>query len=127
MQYLSAEEILVLHSEIIEASGGSHGVREVGLLASIANKPRSTFGGEDLYPNLFTKAAVYLESIVNYHVFVDGNKRTGFIVGARFLAKNGYDLTATNKAVEHFILSVATDKPDIESIAAWLEKNSKKK
>ena len=126
MEYLSAEEILVLHSEIIDATGGSHGVRDVHLLAAIADKPRATFGGEDLYPHLFTKAAVYLESIVNYHVFIDGNKRTGFMACARFLFKNEYDVVALNTAVERFVLSVAKDKPDIKTIAAWLKKHSKK-
>jgi death-on-curing protein len=126
MKYFTAEQLLVMHSEIVDATSGSHGVRDVGLLAAIAEKPRAAFGGADLYPDVFTKAAVYLEAIVNYHVFVDGNKRTGFIAGARFLYINGYDLVATNKAIEHFILAVAIDKTPIQDIAAWLKKHAKK-
>ena len=126
IRYVSAETILVLHSEIIDATGGSHGVREGGLLAAIADKPRVTFGGADLYPDIFTKAAVYLESIVNYHVFIDGNKRTGITVCARFLFLNGHEFTATNLSVETFVLSVATDKPDHAAIALWLKKHTKK-
>lgn len=125
-QYLSAETILVLHSEIIDATGGSHGVRDVSLLAAIANKPKATFGGNDLYPDVFIKASVYLESIVNYHVFIDGNKRTGITACSRFLYQNGYDLKATNKDVEKFVLSVAAEKIDIQTIVAWLKKNTKK-
>ncbi|HEY4522931.1 MAG TPA: type II toxin-antitoxin system death-on-curing family toxin [Candidatus Paceibacterota bacterium] len=126
IRYISAETILVLHSEVIDATGGSHGVREVGLLAAIAGKPRTTFGGVDLYPDIFTKAAVYLEPIVNYHVFIDGNKRTGITVCARFLFLNGYELTATNPSVETFVLSVATDKLDHTAIALWLKKHTRK-
>ena len=126
MRYLSAEQILVIHSEIIDATGGSHGVRDVGLLSAIADKPRAAFGGADLYPDVFIKAAVYLESIVNYHVFIDGNKRTGFMASARFLAMNGYELKASNRAVEGFVLSVATDKPGIAKITAWLKKHAKR-
>ncbi len=125
-QYLSAEIILVMHSEVIDATGGSHGVRDPHLLAAIAEKPRSAFGGNDLYRGVFKKAAVYLESIVNYHVFVDGNKRTGIVACARFLFVNGYELNATNHAVELLALSVATKKRGIEAIAAWLKAHTKK-
>lgn len=125
-RYLSGETILVLHSEIIDATGGSHGVRDVGLLAAIVDKPKATFGGNDLYPDVFTKVAVYLESIVNYHVFVDGNKRTGITACARFLYQNGYNLTATNKEMEIFVLSVATGNKEISSIVVWLKKHTTK-
>lgn len=126
MRYLSAEEILVLHSEIIDATGGLHGVRDIGLLAAIAEKPRAAFGGADLYPDLFTKAAIYLESVVNYHVFLDGNKRTGLIVCARSLFSNGHDLVASNLAVEKFVLSIAMKKLEVGQIADWLKKHSKR-
>ena len=125
-RYLSAEAILILHSEIIDATGGSHGVRDVGLLAAIVDKPKATFGGEDLYPDVFIKAAVYLESIVNYHVFIDGNKRTGITACARFLYQNGHNLSATNKEVERFVLSVAAEKIEMPIIVAWLKKHTKK-
>lgn len=127
MRYLSAEAILVLHSEVIDATGGSHGVRDVGLLAAIVDKPKATFGGNDLYPTVFIKAAVYLESIVNYHVFIDGNKRTGITSCARFLYQNGYNLSATNKEVERFVLSVASEKIEMSIIVAWLKKHAKKR
>lgn len=127
MKYLSAETILVLHSDVIDASGGSHGVRDPHLLASIAEKPRAAFGGKDLYTGVFTKAAVYFEAIVNYHVFIDGNKRTGITTCGRFLYLNGYDLAATNRAVELFTLRVAKEKPSIGEIAQWLKKHSKKR
>ena len=125
-QYLSAETILVLHSEIVDATGGSHGVRDIGLLAAIADKPKATFGGNDLYPDFFIKAAVYLESIVNYHFFIDGNKRTGITVCVRFLYQNGYNLSATNKEIEEFVLSIAAEKIEISIIVTWLKKHTKR-
>lgn len=126
INYLSGEDILVLHSDVIDATGGLHGVREVGLLASIVEKPRSAFGGKDLYPDIFTKTAVYLESIANYHVFIDGNKRTSILVSARFLYINGFVLTATNRAVEQFVLRVARDKITLDQIPSWFKSHSKK-
>lgn len=125
-KYLSAETLLILHSEVIDATGGSHGVRETGLLLAIADKPRATFGGVDLYPDIFTKAATYLESVVNYHVFIDGNKRTGITACARFLYENNHELATTNREIEKFVLSVATNKKDVAIIAAWLKKHSRR-
>jgi len=125
-QYLSAEVILVMHSEVVDATGGSHGVRDPHLLAAIAEKPRAAFDGSDLYQGIFKKASVYLEAIVNYHVFVDGNKRTGITACARFLFANGYELHATNRAVELLVLSIATKKRNIEAIAVWLAEHTKK-
>lgn len=78
MRYLYPKQILYLHQEIMERSEGSAGVRDQGLLESAVYRPQAAFGGEDLYPDLFSKAAVLGHSIIKNHPFVDGNKRTGF-------------------------------------------------
>ena len=126
MRHLSAQEILILHAVIVDETDGSHGVRNAHLLASIAHKPRSRFGGKDLYTDIFIKTAVLLEAIVSYHVFIDGNKRTSLIAGARFLELNGYQLTATNSEAEETILALATKRLEVKGLALWLKKNSKK-
>ena len=126
MRYLSPEEILILHALIVDKTGGSHGVRDAHLLASIAHKPQLRFGGKDLYSDIFTKAGVLLEAVVDYHIFVDGNKRTSLIAVARFLQLNGYQLTATNSEAEETILMVATKRLEVKELAQWLKKNSKK-
>lgn len=126
MKYLQAEEVLVIHSEIIDQTGGMHGVRDVGLFASIIEKPKSRFGSKDLYKGVFKKASVYLESLVQYHVFLDGNKRTGIVTASRFLFLNKYELMASNKEVENFVLKVAVEKLDLSTIAIWLKKHFRK-
>jgi len=126
MRYITAEELLMLHARVIDATGGSHGVRDIGLLQSIIVKPSAQFGGKELYSGVFRKAAVLLESIANYHVFVDGNKRTAFTATAYFLHINGYKLTATNKAVEKTIISVATKHINLDALEAWIEKHIEK-
>ena len=126
MKYLNVYDILAIHYGIIEATGGSHGVREVGLLASVAERPRMRFGGKDLYPSIFGKAAVYFESLARHHVFIDGNKRTAFAVAVRFLFLNNYEFSASNSEVEKFVLKAVVDKLDLKEIAKWLKKNSKK-
>ena len=125
MRYLTAEEILILHARVIDKTGGSHGVRDTNLLASIAHKPSAKFGGKDLYPDIFLKAAVLLEALVNYHVFVDGNKRTGLICAGRFLAINGHELAATNHEAEKIVLSVAKKEIDLDALVRWLKINRK--
>ena len=117
---------MVLHALVIEETGGSDGVRDVALLASAAEKPQTSFGGKELYRGVFLKAAVLLEAVVNYHAFVDGNKRTGFVATARFLFLNGYTFSGSNKDVEKTVLLIATKEMQVRNIAVWLKKNSKR-
>ena len=126
MRYLTAKEILVLHALVVDSTSGSHGIRDVQLLASIIHKPQSRFGGKDLYSGVFKKAAVLFEAIANYHVFIDGNKRTALAAAARSLHINGYVLTANNADTEEVALAVATKEIDVEALAAWLKEHSKK-
>lgn len=124
MEYLTLEEILRLHFQIIEDYGGSHGVRDENRLKSVIEAPKQEVFGQAQYPDIFEKAAVYLRNIIGDHPFSDGNKRTGVTVCGIFLIRNGKKLTATSKELEDFTVKVATDHPDIPSIAAWLESHS---
>lgn len=125
MKYFEPEDILVIHARIIDATGGSHGVRDVGIIASAADRPKAGFGGKDLYPTVFDKAAAYFESIAFFHPFIDGNKRTAIATAARFLFLNGHILGASNTALEKFVLDAVTKKYKIKVIASWLKKHSK--
>ena len=122
--FLTVEQILFLHARLIEETGGSHGVRDVGLLESATMRPQATFDDEDLYPGLFSKAAALMDSIVRNHPFVDGNKRTGIAAAGIFLMLNNYRLTVTNQELEKFTLHVTISKPDISEISFWLESHS---
>ena len=127
MRYLRGEAILIIHSEIIDTSGGRHGVRDVGLLGSIIHKPQLVLDGQEQYPTIHDKAAVYMETFAHFHVFNDGNKRTGLVTAARFLFINGWEFKASNQAAEQFIMDVATKKSiDLMAISIWLKQNSKK-
>lgn len=125
-RYLTAEEILAIHSLVVEETGGSHGLRDVGLLASIVARPQAGFGGKDLHQDVFTKTAVFAEAIANYHVFIDGNKRTAFVTAARFLFINEYQIIATNEEVEQTMLAVADKRMNEAKLATWLKKHSKR-
>ena len=122
--YLTAEQILFLHARLISETGGAHGVRDVGLLASAAARPRATFEGADLYPDLYAKAAALMDSLVHNHPFTDGNKRVGIAAAALFMRRNGRRLTATNAELEQFTLRVAESAVDLSEMAAWLESHA---
>ena len=118
---------MVIHAKLIDETGGLHGVRDLNLLISITERPKTSFGGKEVYPTVFEKAAAYLEGFVRYHVFVDGNKRTGIAASARFLFMNEYEFSVSNEKMEEFVLKIAMEKLEIPEIARWLEKYSKKK
>lgn len=115
-----------MHKLLIDATGGSYGVRDIELFKSIIERPKTNVFGKEVHMGVFKKAATYLESIALYHVFVDGNKRLSITVASRFLYINDYQITSTNKDIEGFVLKVVINKLEIDIIAKWLKKNSRK-
>lgn len=122
MRYLTAEEVLAVHDRILAAIGGRKGIRDIRLLQSITERPKTGMMGVEFYPDVFSKAAAYLEGIATYHVFTDGNKRTAITVTSLFLRANGYTLTMPQDQGYRFILAVAQKKKTIKEITAWLKK-----
>lgn len=125
MEYLTTEDILRIHSAIVDETGGSHGVRERGALAALQGLPKQAAFGRELYPTVFDKAAVYARNIIFGHPFIDGNKRTAVAAADVFLQLNGYEICAPQGAVESFALSVIEKKLGLGEIAEWLEANTK--
>ena len=126
MKYLSVEQILLIHSIIIDETGGLHGIRDRDALLSLEGLPRQKFGGKELYVGVFQKAAVYACNIVMGHPFVDGNKRTGMVAASIFLEINGYKISVKHGEIEKFALRIVKRRLDIEKIVDWLKKNSRK-
>ena len=124
MNYLTAEQILFLHARLIEETGGSHGVRDINLLLSAIGRPRASFVDQDLYPDIFTKAAALMDSLIRNHPFIDGNKRTGISAAGLFLRRNGYRLTASNTDLETLTLEVTRADKSITEIAGWFRDHS---
>jgi len=124
MNYLSPQQVLFLHSRIIDEIGGSHGVRDIGLLEAAVERPKATFGGKDLYPDLFSKAAAVMLSLIQNHPFVDGNKRTAIASAAMFLSINGWKLSTTSRELQDFTFRVAERGASVQEVAEWLRKHS---
>jgi death on curing protein len=124
MKYLSAEQVLFIHSRIIDETGGSHGLRDLALLQSAVERPCSTFGSEDLYVSLFNKAAALMESLIKNHPFIDGNKRTAITAVGIFLQLNDYALEASQKALVDFAVSFTTKKVSFDRAVKWFKEHS---
>jgi death-on-curing protein len=124
MKYLTPANVLLLHNMAIDASGGSHGLRDLGLLESAVLRPQASFGGEDLYPTLLLKTAALLHSLLRNHPFVDGNKRTSIYSAMTFLELNGYKFIAGQKEIVNFAVKIENDRLSVEEIAAWLEEHT---
>ena len=109
---------------MIQKYGGSSGVRDMGMLESAVGRPFATFGGEDLYPDVFMKAGAFTQSIVKNHPFIDGNKRTAFSGTIVFLLAGGVIVSAGTNQVVKFMLRVANENLSVDEIAAWLKKHT---
>lgn len=126
ISYITLDEVIAIHDSMIEEYGGSHGIRDLGLIQSAIARPQSSFGGEDLYPTIFDKAASLFHSLMFNHAFVDGNKRTTIASTARFLSINRYELEVNQAEFVSFPLKVENKHLSIEEISQWLLKNSQK-
>lgn len=125
MNYLSPHQVLFLHARLIEETGGSHGVRDMGLMLSALGRPQATFEDEDLHPTIYEKAAVLADSLINNHPFVDGNKRTGIGAAVLFLSINGYLFTASNEELLNITMRIVQKQTSHNEVAAWFETHSK--
>lgn len=92
-------------------------MRDEGALRSAVARPRSTFGGEDLYGTVCVKVAALFQSLLKNHPFVDGNKRTAITATGLFLEYNGRRFTATNEELEAFTREAAGGSHDLEELA----------
>lgn len=117
---LSKKQVLMLHAQLIEATGGSPGMRDEAMLDSALSNPFQSFGGEDLYPTLCAKAARLCFGLVKNHPMVDGNKRLGAHVMLVFLALNGCELSYSQRELAETILGLAAGEIDAEMILQWI-------
>ncbi len=119
IDYLDLDDVLALATRLL---GDPPPVRDVGLLGSAVARPQTTVGGQDAYPTIWLKAAALLQSIVNNHALIDGNKRLGWLATAVFLELNDASVAnATNDEVYDLVITVASTNVSIEDLAATLE------
>ena len=117
--FLDLADVLALASRLL---GDPPPIRDVGLLESAVARPRTVVFGVEAYETIWTKAAVLLQSIVNNHALIDGNKRLGWLATAVFLELSDMPISqASNDDVYEFVLSVASGSPEVDEIAEQLQ------
>ena len=120
MKKLSKEQILMLHTQLIQQTGGSDGVRDYNLLDSALETPFQSFGGDELYPTIQAKAARLGYGLIKNHCMIDGNKSIGTHEMLVFLALNGIELKYTQKELYETILDVAAGNIEYEGLLQWV-------
>ena len=120
MILLTVEEIMDLHTKLTAKTGGSDGLRDLGLLESAVYSAQSSFGGAEVYPTLAEKAARLQFALTANHAFVDGNKRIGVLVMLLTLKLNGVSLRYTQEELTQLGLSAAAGQADYDDILAWI-------
>ena len=121
---ISVSQALKIHTVAILKFGGANGVRDMGGLESALARPFQTFGGEDLYPSIFEKAAAIGESLIMNHPFIDGNKRTGYLLMEALLRYGGHKIVASDDELYHFVINISTGSISFEEIVEWLKNNT---
>lgn len=120
MIILSKKQILALHSQLIDATGGIDGVRDQALLESAIIAPFQQFGDKDLFPTIHQKAARLCYGIIKNHAFVDGNKRTGVHTMLVFLELNGIEIDYTQEELYSAVLDLTADKLQLDDFTNWV-------
>jgi death-on-curing protein len=114
--------VYIAHEISLANHGGAEGIRDPHLLASALARPKNLFAYEN--PDLYEMVAAYTLGIVKNHPFADGNKRTGFLVGAAFLELNGENLVASEPEATRIIIDVAAGAVNEQQLADWYRDNT---
>jgi death-on-curing protein len=118
--FLTVEDVLLLHEEQLARYGGGAGVRDPGALDSAVAMPRATFDGQFVHEDLFAMAAAYAFHLAQNQPFVDGNKRTGLAAALVFLDLNGVTIADPNSKLYTAMIELAEKRLDKDGLAALL-------
>jgi death on curing protein len=119
------KEVLQIHEKLILLYGGLNGIRDISGLEAALARPFQTFAKEELYPSAFEKASAIGESIIMNHPFVDGNKRTGYVLLEILLRVEGIEIDAPIDEKYQFVINITTGQMRFDEIVLWLQNNTK--
>jgi death-on-curing protein len=117
---IDIDDVKIVHQILIEKFGGADGIRNPNGLESALARPFATFDNQDLHSTIIDKAAALLESIITNHPFVDGNKRTAYVITRLFLMENGYEIAASAEEKYKMVNGTAEGIFRYEQIREWL-------
>jgi death-on-curing protein len=121
--WIDERDAVVLHDRLLALHGGAAGLRDEGLLQSALARPRQHFTYADA-PDIIDLAAICTAGLIRNHPFVDGNKRTGFILGILFLELNGFRFTASEEDAAQAVLKLAAGQLDEADYSVFLRANA---
>ena len=119
------DQVIEMHSILIRRTGGSDGIRDLGLIESALARASAGFGEFERYPSVIAKTAAIAHGLGSNHGFIDGNKRVGVAVMLLILRKNDVQLSYTQQELIHLGLDIATDCVNPDDIIAWIEAHSR--
>lgn len=117
---ITLKEVENIHSILIKRFGGSLGIRDAAGLDAAINRPYQTFDQHELYPEAIDKAAAIFESIISNHPFIDGNKRTAYVLMRLILMENNQDIKASENEKYDFVINAAQGKLTFQMIRGWI-------
>ena len=123
--WINARDALALHDRLLALDGGPAGVRDEGLLMSALVRPKQLYADRN-NPDTVELATAHTTSIIRNYLFIDGNKRTGFLIGVLFLETKGYRLTASEEDATQAVLGLAAGTLDQNAFAVWMRANVKR-
>ena len=123
MIWISAEDVILIHSRVIEGSGGLDGLRDRDGLEAAVSAPMQTFDGKELYPTDIEKIARLGFGLASNHAFVDGNKRIGAMMTQLLLKWNGYDLTLRSGELADMFIAIADGTAKEKDLLDWIHRH----
>ena len=123
MIWITVEDVIRLHSQVIRTTGGLDGIRDRDALESAMSAPLQTFGGKELFPHTLGKIARLGYGLTRNHAFIDGNKRIGALAVQLLLKWNGYDLALDRGELADMFLSVADGTSDEDDLLQWIRRH----
>ena len=123
MIWISAEDVILIHSRVIEGSGGLDGLRDRDGLEAAVSAPMQTFDGKELYPTDLEKIARLGFGLASNHAFVDGNKRIGAMMTQLLLKWNGYELTLRSGELADMFIAITDGTAKEKDLLDWISKH----
>ena len=121
MRKLTVKQIISMHTRLVMETGGSDGIRDEGLLESAVNAPFQSFGGYDVYPTIYEKAARLGFGLALNHAFIDGNKRIAVLAMLMFLKGNNIEIDCTEFELFSVILKLASSEITFDDLVKWIQ------
>ncbi len=123
MLKLTVKQVITLHTQIVIFTGGSDGIRDMGLIESAVNASFQSFGGYDVYPTIYEKAARLGFGLAHNHAFIDGNKRIAAHALLTFLELNGIEIDCTEAELISLFMRLAASEISIDNLVDWIKKS----